>query len=280
MKIEIIQTRTVLQTVGGKSCKDCEEEEAQKKLQEQRLAEEDRVSLSGASPLGEKTASHASAGGPNHNGEEGNSGAGNQAGPRAEADLSQEEKQALSELKTRDREVRAHEQAHLAAAGPYAKGPPSYEFQTGPDGKRYAVGGEVQIDTSEVSGNPQATLAKAQTIKRAATAPANPSAQDRQVASQASRMEIKARQEIQEQRTEEQEQTGETSSTTSASSAGPSSSIKESQQTSGTSQPAEEGSSNNKATGESGTNAFIQNALEKFSTSTGAGKGNLLDIVS
>ncbi|MDA0690894.1 MAG: putative metalloprotease CJM1_0395 family protein [Nitrospinae bacterium] len=259
MKTEIIQTQTVLQTVSGKSCKDCDEEEAQKKLLEQRLTEEDRVSLSGVSPLAARLASHTSEGGLENNGEGENSGTKNQVTPRTEADLSQEERQALTELKTRDREVRAHEQAHLAAAGPYAKGPPSFEFQTGPDGKPYAVGGEVRIDTSEVSGNPQATLTKAQTIKRAATAPANPSAQDRQVAAQASRMEAEARKEIREQRTEE------TESTTPASGAGATTPIKEAQQTSETSRPAK-------------PNSRIQNIFENFSDTTG--KGNLLDIVS
>lgn len=66
----------------------------------------------------------------------------------------------------RDREVRAHEQAHMAAAGAYSRG--------GPDNRQYAVGGEVQIDTSAVSGDPEATIRKAQTVRRAANAPATP----------------------------------------------------------------------------------------------------------
>jgi SprA family protein len=279
MKTEIVQTRTIVQRVGGKPCKECEEEEAQKKLLKQRRIEEDRVSLSGVSPLAARIATHPSEGGLDTDGEGENPAAKNQAAPRTEADLSQAEKQALTELKTRDREVRAHEQAHLAAAGPYAKGPPSYEFQTGPDGKPYAVGGEVQIDTSEVSGNPQATLTKAQTIKRAATAPANPSAQDRQVAAQASRMEAEARKEIREQRAEETGQAGASGTTSSASATGPTAATKEAQQTSETSQPAGgKTSSNTHANGNAGVNSRTQNILEKFSAPTG--KGNLLDIVS
>jgi len=281
MKIEIIQTRTVFQAVGGKSCKECEEEEAQKKHLEQRLIEEDRVSLSGASPLAKKTAPLSSEGELTNHGKNESTGAENQTGPRTEADLSQEERQALTKLKTRDREVRAHEQAHLAAAGPYAKGPPSFEFQTGPDGKPYAVGGEVQIDTSEVSGNPQATLVKAQTIKRAATAPRNPSAQDRQVASQASRMEIKARKEIREQRAEKQEQAGETGPATAPpSGAAPSASKKEAQPISKTSPTASEGFSSNNAAGVDNASPRIQKTLQQFSTPPTVEKGNLLDIVS
>lgn len=274
MKTEIVQTRTLLQTVFGKR----DEEEAQKKLLEQGLIEEDRVSLSGVSPLEARLASNSSEGGLENDDEGGNPAAKNQATPRTEADLSQEERQALTELKTRDREVRAHEQAHLAAAGPYAKGPPSFEFQTGPDGKPYAVGGEVQIDTSEVSGNPQATLTKAQTIKRAATAPRNPSAQDRQVAAQASRMEAEARKEIREQRAEETGQAGASGTTSPTSATGPTASTKEAQQTSETPQSASDKPSSNKATGNTNVNSRIQNILEKFSAATG--KGNLLDIVS
>jgi SprA family protein len=277
MKTEIIQTRTIFQTVGSKPCKECEEEEAQKKLLEQKRVEEDRVSLSSVSPLQERIASSASKGGLSHNDEDStNSGAENKAAPRTEAELSQAEKQALTELKARDREVRAHEQAHLAAAGPYAKGPPSYEYQTGPDGKPYAVGGEVQIDTSEVSGNPQATLTKAQTIKRAATAPANPSAQDRQVAAQASRMEAEARKEIREQRTEEQGQAGAAGATTTVS--GAAASLKAAQQTSETSQPARETPSNTNAADNSGIRSRLQKNLQQFSSPIE--KGNLLDTVS
>ena len=45
------------------------------------------------------------------------------------------------------RKSRAHEMAHLAAAGGLATGP-YYEYQQGPDSKQYAVGGHVNIDTS------------------------------------------------------------------------------------------------------------------------------------
>ena len=101
-----------------------------------------------------------------------------------------------SELQTRDQEVRAHELAHLAAAGGIAKGGPTFDYQRGPDGKLYAVSGEVQIDTSGVPGDPEATLQKAEQIQRAALAPAQPSAQDRSVAMAAAAMAAEARAEI------------------------------------------------------------------------------------
>jgi len=120
-------------------------------------------------------------------------------GPRQDSELSSEEKKQLEQLKTRDREVRAHEAAHKAAAGSLARGGASLEFEDGPDGRRYAVGGEVNIDTSKVSGDPQATISKAQTIRAAANAPAQPSGQDRAVAAQATQMETEARQEVAEE---------------------------------------------------------------------------------
>ncbi|MDT7043926.1 putative metalloprotease CJM1_0395 family protein [Candidatus Nitronereus thalassa] len=108
----------------------------------------------------------------------------------------------LEKLKARDREVRAHEAAHAAAAGSLAKGGPSYTYQRGSDGQLYAVGGEINIDTSAVSGDPEATIQKARQIRAAANAPANPSAQDRAVAAQATRLEAQARRELQQERTE------------------------------------------------------------------------------
>src|SRR4030095_11060184 len=105
-------------------------------------------------------------------------------------------RRALESLRQRDQEVRLHEQAHLLAAGPYAKGAPSYTYQTGPDGQRYAVGGEVPIDLSAVPGNPQATLQKALTIRRAALAPTDPSATDQAVAAQATALAAPAQQDL------------------------------------------------------------------------------------
>ena len=94
----------------------------------------------------------------------------------------------VGKLKTRDAQVRAHEAAHMAAGGSLIQGGPTFDYQQGPDGKAYAVGGEVSIDTSPVAGNPRATIAKAQQIQAAALAPADPSGQDESVASQAASM--------------------------------------------------------------------------------------------
>ncbi|MDN3378581.1 MULTISPECIES: putative metalloprotease CJM1_0395 family protein [unclassified Pseudoalteromonas] len=90
----------------------------------------------------------------------------------------------ITELKARDTEVRVHEQAHASVGGQYA-GSPSYEYQRGPDGQNYAVGGEVQIDVAEIEGDPQATIEKMQTVRAAALAPAEPSGADRAIAADA-----------------------------------------------------------------------------------------------
>lgn len=103
---------------------------------------------------------------------------------------------ALQALKQRDREVRQHEQAHLLAAGPFATGGPRYTYETGPDGQRYAVGGEVPIDLSAVPGDPAATIQKAQTIQRAALAPAEPSGPDLAIAAKAATLVAQAQQEL------------------------------------------------------------------------------------
>lgn len=128
-----------------------------------------------------------------------------QSSVKSSNDLTQKEQQQVQKMKARDREVRAHEQAHKAAAGGLAQGGATYEYQTGPDGKQYAVSGEVKIDTSPVLGNPEATARKAKQIQQAATAPAEPSAQDMQVAAQAFAMEQQANTDKRKEESEEEE---------------------------------------------------------------------------
>lgn len=98
-------------------------------------------------------------------------------------ELTEAEEQEVRELAEIDREVRAHEAAHQAVGGSLA-GAASFRFAIGPDGKRYAVGGEVPI-TIATSDNPQLTIRNARQVRAAALAPAQPSAQDRSVASEA-----------------------------------------------------------------------------------------------
>ena len=121
----------------------------------------------------------------------------------SQSELSDSEKRELEKLKATDRKVRQHEMAHLAAAGGISVSGANFEYKRGPDGVMYAVGGEVRIDTSSVEGDPQATIQKAEKIRSAALAPADPSPQDRSVAAKASQMAMKARMELMKQNMEE-----------------------------------------------------------------------------
>ncbi|WP_371324877.1 putative metalloprotease CJM1_0395 family protein [Dechloromonas sp. ZY10] len=104
-----------------------------------------------------------------------------------------DEAQQLVRLAAVDRKVRAHEQAHQAAGAGLA-GSASYQYQRGPDGRQYAVAGEVAISMAP-GRTPGETLARAEQVQAAALAPADPSAQDRSVAAQAARMAQEARRE-------------------------------------------------------------------------------------
>lgn len=125
-----------------------------------------------------------------------------QAQERQQEHEQQEELALVRKLAARDREVRMHERAHAAIGGRYASSP-RYEYTRGPDGVSYATSGEVSIDTTKVSGDPRATMEKAQLIRRAALAPAEPSSQDRLVAVAALRLELEAKAELLAQQREE-----------------------------------------------------------------------------
>ena len=113
-----------------------------------------------------------------------------------EAELTNAEKALVTELKQIDMAVRKHEMAHVVAGGRYILSGANYSYKTGPDGKRYIVGGEVSIDTSPIPGDPQATINKMRQVRRAALAPVDPSPQDRRVASTATSLSTKAMSEL------------------------------------------------------------------------------------
>lgn len=109
--------------------------------------------------------------------------------------LSDEQLAQVREMQATDRKVRQHEQAHLAAAGGLATSGTNYTMETGPDGVRYAVAGDVQIDVSP-GRTPEETLRRARAIQAAALAPADPSSADRAIAARAASMEQEALMEI------------------------------------------------------------------------------------
>jgi len=116
--------------------------------------------------------------------------------------LSPEQAEEVERLQKRDREVREHERAHKAAAGRHG-GAVSFRSKRGPDGRMYAVEGEVDIDVAPVKGDPKATIRKMRQVQRAARAPREPSAQDRRVAARAAAEEQKARRQMNAEATAE-----------------------------------------------------------------------------
>jgi len=110
----------------------------------------------------------------------------------AKRELSLKEQQEVSHLEQIERSVREHERSHMRAARDLAMTSPSYEFKRGPDGRNYAVGGEVNVDASLSGANAEETIDKARKIQNAALAPNDPSPKDQRAAVTARIIESKA----------------------------------------------------------------------------------------
>ncbi len=118
-------------------------------------------------------------------------------------ELNQAEKMAVRDLQAKDRQVRAHEQAHVAASGRISVSAPMYEYETGPDGRRYAVGGSVNYNVPQAR-TPEEEKLLAQQLRQMALAPMDPSPKDRSIAAEASVKESKATREIIQDKMEKQ----------------------------------------------------------------------------
>lgn len=118
----------------------------------------------------------------------------NQKKSKSANELSIDERRLIQDLQSRDTEVRAHEAAHQGAGGGMTGGA-SYTYQQGPDGRMYAIGGEVSISIQSGS-TPQEAVRNAQQAIAAAMAPSDPSGQDFAVASSAMVMLMKAQQQL------------------------------------------------------------------------------------
>jgi len=125
-----------------------------------------------------------------------------ETGQKTVEELTPAESQQLASLQQRDTDVRAHEAAHIAAGGSAVKGGASFTYEKGPDGKLYAVGGEVPISLGG-GDTPEEKIANAKAVQAGALAPASPSPQDLKVASSAAQIEAAARSELAEDRREE-----------------------------------------------------------------------------
>ena len=87
----------------------------------------------------------------------------------------------LEKFRNKDAEIRTHEQAHASIG--HTTSPISYNYQEGPDGKLYAVGGSVRLDTS-IPDDPKAAAFKLDMIQKAASGVAEASPADRAISSQ------------------------------------------------------------------------------------------------
>ncbi|MDC0932407.1 putative metalloprotease CJM1_0395 family protein [Arcobacteraceae bacterium] len=87
----------------------------------------------------------------------------------------------LEKFRNKDSEIRTHEQAHASIG--HTTSPISYNYQEGPDGKMYAVGGSVRLDTS-IPDEPTAAAFKLEMIQKAALGVTNLSSADGAIASQ------------------------------------------------------------------------------------------------
>ena len=105
-------------------------------------------------------------------------------------ELSVEERAILAELERQDHEVRTRDMAYLAAAGGLA-GSFAVQYETGPDGRRYAVAADVNLDTS-AAATPEQSLTKARALRAAAMSASG----DASAATRANTMEAQARAEL------------------------------------------------------------------------------------
>lgn len=120
----------------------------------------------------------------------------------AARELSTAENRRIQELKQIDRTVREHEAAHLRAGSGVVTSGANFTYTYGPDGKQYAVGGEVGIDTSPEK-KPEDNIDKGERIQIAALAPRDPSSQDYRVAAIGSQMEAQGQNDLAIQQREE-----------------------------------------------------------------------------
>jgi hypothetical protein len=88
----------------------------------------------------------------------------------------------LDKFKQTDTNIRSHEQIHASIGA--TTSPISYTYEKGPDGKMYAVGGKVTLDTS-LPDDPKAAAFKLDMLQKTASGPIDSSGADNTIASQA-----------------------------------------------------------------------------------------------
>ncbi len=121
--------------------------------------------------------------------------------------LSKVEQKEVEELERIDSQVRRHELTQKAIAGSYAKESVSFDYVTGPDGKKYAKEGHIKIDTRPIPNNPEATIRKARAIRSVGLTSTNTSSQNRSVSAEIAKIEREARMELKTEQRKESDDT-------------------------------------------------------------------------
>ncbi len=85
----------------------------------------------------------------------------------------------LNKFKNKDSEIRTHEQTHASNAATTSA--INYNYQIGPDGKLYAMGGSVRFDTS-IPNDPQSAKIKLEQLKDASSSVSSMSGADSSIA--------------------------------------------------------------------------------------------------
>ncbi len=91
--------------------------------------------------------------------------------------LSDNEQKAVNELKSRDKEVRLHEAEHMRNPELISVGGPKFTYAIGPDGKAYAIGGNVTLTTGKPK-SPEDAMQKAMALKNSSMGVGEPSSKD------------------------------------------------------------------------------------------------------
>lgn len=103
----------------------------------------------------------------------------------------------LRDLQRSDRQVRVQENLQRQLAAEFVRGAPVYEFEEGPDGRRYAVGADSDFQLpNQASSDPRQAARDAASARQAALASAVSSPAEQAFAARAASAEARARAEI------------------------------------------------------------------------------------
>jgi hypothetical protein len=105
------------------------------------------------------------------------------SGRREGAGLDEEERRQLDRLKLTDRLVRQREETQGRLTFELWDGGPEYRYETGPDGKKYAVDGTVRV--SELNDSPEEKLRRARLVRMSALIDIPPSPEGQKDAAKA-----------------------------------------------------------------------------------------------